>query len=64
MEIKRIDLTRDYEAHRQEYLEAIERVCRETAFSGGKYADSCRARRSCYNALRRTSRYPSGDSEA
>lgn len=38
--IKRIDLTRDYEAHREEYREAIERVCRETAFSGGKYADN------------------------
>ena len=37
--ISRIDLTRDYEAHREEYREAIERVCRETAFSGGKYAD-------------------------
>ncbi len=39
-QIKRIDLTRDYEAHRQEYLEAIEKVCGETAFSGGKYADA------------------------
>ena len=38
--IKRIDLTRDYEAHREEYLEAIERVCAQTAFSGGKYADA------------------------
>ena len=38
--IKRIDLTRDYEAHRAEYLEAIEAVCRETAFSGGRYADA------------------------
>lgn len=38
--IKRIDLTRDYEAHREEYLKAIEKVCRETAFSGGKYADA------------------------
>ncbi len=37
--IKRIDLTRDYEAHRDEYLQAIENVCKETAFSGGKYAD-------------------------
>lgn len=37
--IRRIDLTRDYEAHRREYMEAIEAVCRETAFSGGKYAD-------------------------
>lgn len=37
--ISRIDLTRDYEAHREEYLRAIETVCRETAFSGGKYAD-------------------------
>lgn len=38
--IKRIDLSRDYEAHREEYLAAIEQVCRETAFSGGKYADA------------------------
>ena len=38
--ISRIDLTRDYEAHREEYLEAMENVCRETAFSGGKYADA------------------------
>ena len=37
--IKRIDLTRDYEAHKDEYLQAIEMVCNETAFSGGKYAD-------------------------
>ena len=37
--ISRIDLTRDFEAHRAEYLEAITRVCEETAFSGGKYAD-------------------------
>ena len=37
--LKRIDLTRDYEKHKSEYTEAIEAVCRETAFSGGKYAD-------------------------
>ena len=37
-QIRRIDLTRDYDAHRQEYQEAIENVCRDTAFSGGKYA--------------------------
>lgn len=37
--IKRIDLTRNYEAHAEEYLAAIEQVCKETAFSGGKYAD-------------------------
>lgn len=36
--IKRIDLSRDYEAHREEFLAAIEAVCRDTAFSGGKYA--------------------------
>lgn len=40
IQIKRIDLTRDYEAHEREYREAIEKVCRETAFSGGKYADA------------------------
>lgn len=37
--IKRIDLRRNYDLHKQEYLEAITRVCEETAFSGGKYAD-------------------------
>lgn len=37
--LKRIDLTRDYQKHKKEYLEAIEAVCEETAFSGGKYAD-------------------------
>ena len=37
--LKRIDLSRDYEKHKEEYLEAIEAVCRETAFSGGKFAD-------------------------
>ena len=37
--LKRIDLTRDYESHKQEYMDAIELVCKETAFSGGKYAD-------------------------
>lgn len=38
--IKRIDLTRDVEAHADAYREAIEKVCKETAFSGGKYADT------------------------
>ena len=38
--IKRIDLTRDYEAHREEYQRAIKAVCEETAFSGGKYAEN------------------------
>lgn len=37
--IKRIDLTRNVQAHWDEYMEAIEKVCRETAFSGGSYAD-------------------------
>lgn len=37
--ISRIDLTRNYKNHAKEYLEAIERVCQETAFSGGKYAE-------------------------
>lgn len=30
--IKRIDLTRDVKAHEDAYREAIEKVCRETAF--------------------------------
>lgn len=37
--IKRIDLTRDYQKHKEEYMEAIEAVCQETAFSGGRFAD-------------------------
>lgn len=37
--LKRIDLSRDYKAHENEYLEAIKACCEETAFSGGKYAD-------------------------
>ena len=37
--LKRIDLTRDYQKHKEEYLKAIEAVCEETAFSGGKFAD-------------------------
>ena len=37
--LKRIDLTRDYAKHKEAYMQAIERVCEETAFSGGKYSD-------------------------
>lgn len=37
--LKRIDLTRDYQKHKKEYLAAIEAVCEQTAFSGGKFAD-------------------------
>ncbi len=38
-QIKRIDLTRNFKNHQQEYIDAITAVCEETAFSGGKYAD-------------------------
>ena len=38
-DIKRIDLRRDFQTHKEEYMRAIEEVCAETAFSGGKYAD-------------------------
>ena len=37
--LKRIDLTRDFAKHKDAYMKAIEKVCEETAFSGGKYAD-------------------------
>ena len=37
--LKRIDLTRDYKAHEEEYMAAIKACCEDTAFSGGKYAD-------------------------
>ncbi|MBP3279627.1 MAG: aminotransferase class I/II-fold pyridoxal phosphate-dependent enzyme, partial [Butyrivibrio sp.] len=39
MKLKRIDLTRDYQKHKDEYMAAIEKVCEETAFSGGRFAD-------------------------
>ncbi|RKM57857.1 DegT/DnrJ/EryC1/StrS family aminotransferase [Butyrivibrio sp. CB08] len=39
MKLKRIDLTRDYQKHKAEYMAAIEKVCEETAFSGGRFAD-------------------------
>jgi dTDP-4-amino-4,6-dideoxygalactose transaminase len=37
--LKRIDLTRDYKKHEEEYLSAIKACCEETAFSGGRFAD-------------------------
>jgi len=37
--LKRIDLARDFQKHKEEYMSAIEAVCNETAYSGGKYAD-------------------------
>jgi len=37
--IKRIDLSRNYQAHKDEYLKAFEAVCEKTAFSGGEFAD-------------------------
>lgn len=36
--LKRIDLSRDYQKHREEFLHAFESVCEDTAYSGGKYA--------------------------
>ncbi len=38
--LKRIDLARDFNRHREEYLQAITAVCEKTAFSGGSYADT------------------------
>lgn len=37
--IPRIDLKRDFEAHREEYVGAIMEACENTSFSGGRYAD-------------------------
>ena len=37
--LKRIDLSRNFRAHKEEYMKAIEEVCENTAFSGGAYAD-------------------------
>ena len=37
--LKRIDLGRDYQRHKEEYMKAIENVCEETEYSGGKFAD-------------------------
>lgn len=37
--LNRIDLTRDFRRHKEEYLQAIEEVCEAASFSGGKFAD-------------------------
>lgn len=37
--IKRIDLNRLFESHREEYLDAIAKACDAGSFSGGIYAD-------------------------
>ena len=37
--LKRIDLSRDFKKHKNEFMSAIEEVCEKTAFSGGAYAD-------------------------
>lgn len=37
--LKRIDLSRDFQKHKAEFMSAIEEVCEKTAFSGGPYAD-------------------------
>ena len=37
--LKRIDLSRDFQKHKQEFMSAIEEVCDKAAFSGGYYAD-------------------------
>ncbi len=36
-EIPFMDLGRQYREHKKEFLDAVEKVCEETAFSGGKY---------------------------
>lgn len=38
-EIEFMDLQRQYNLHKKEFMNAIEKVCDDTAFSGGKYAD-------------------------
>lgn len=37
--LKRIDLSRDFQNHKNEFMTAIEAVCEDTAYSGGPYAD-------------------------
>ena len=37
--IRRIELKRDFQKHRDAYLAAIRTCCEESAFSGGKYAE-------------------------
>lgn len=37
--LKRIDLARDFQKYKSEFMGAIEEVCENTAFSGGIYAD-------------------------
>ncbi len=37
--LKRIDIGRDYNRYKDEFMEAISAVCEKTAFSGGEFAD-------------------------
>ena len=37
--LKRIDLARDFNRHKKEYLTAIQEVCESTAFSGGRFSE-------------------------
>lgn len=39
MNIDFMNLSRQYSEHKGEFLEAIEKVCQETAFSGGKFSE-------------------------
>lgn len=43
-----MNLSRQYKDHRQEFLEVIEKVCSETAFSGGKYVEKFEAEFAAY----------------
>lgn len=60
--IPRIDLRRDYSAHKEEFLQAIQSVCEETAFSGGKYADLFEEEFAAYCGVRYASGVNNGTS--
>ena len=60
--IQRVDLARNYRNHKEEYLKAIQEVCEETAFSGGKYADRFEEEFAEYIGVRAASAVDNGTS--
>ena len=60
--LKRIDLSRNYQNHKEEYMQAIERVCEETAFSGGKFADKFDEELAAYIGVKAASGVDNGTS--
>lgn len=60
--INRMDLKRKYNEHKDEYLSAFLKVCEDTAFSGGKYAQQFEQEFAAYCGVKAMSGVNSGTS--